>query len=255
MCIMLNVDRNTRVVLGSIMDDLMTIISQRLTRIRPVDRIEFILERCRNLRVLHLGCTDSPYTNIKFGTAGFLQTRICEVASRCVGIDIDKPAITWLKSQGLDNLHYCDVADVGDLLNTLSFVPEIVIAGEILEHIDNPGLFLKNLTTWMLPDTSLLLTVPNAFYIRNFFHTFLSREKTHPNHVAFYSHITINRLLMNSEFETDLVIPYFDHESNKKYRVKALIDKLFFWISPYFSNGLIAVAHPSVTRKSETEID
>ena len=215
----------------------------KLPRYKPVLRRSFILETCKNKRVLHLGCTDSPFTVDRLRDGSLLHLQICEVSERNVGIDIDAEAINLLNENGISDAFVCDAINAGQLMQKLAFTPDIVVVGEILEHLPNPGYCLSNLATFLDPDVSLLVSVPNALFVRSIAHLALGYEKTHPDHVAFYSPVTLHRLLSSSGFVVDRILPYTQVHTGFKQKLLAAIEKLFLWWQPYFSQGLIALAH------------
>ncbi len=66
---------------------------------------------------------------------------------------------------------------------------DIIIAGEIIEHLGCPGAFLRSTRFIMNTKTDLILTTPNVFSLKLFFHTSLRREKIHNDH-NYYFYIT-----------------------------------------------------------------
>jgi hypothetical protein len=60
---------------------------ERLHLRKPVDRVAFIAEECRNKRVLDIGCYDETAL-VKRDTEHWLHGRISAVAKSVVGIDI-----------------------------------------------------------------------------------------------------------------------------------------------------------------------
>lgn len=151
-----------------------------------VNRMEFILARCKDKTVLDLGCA---------GTAGdFAQfNRITSVASRAYGIDI-KPSRNTLVLD-LDDVScqhlLCDDAPI-----------ELVVIGEILEHLRNPGHLLDRiLRAW--PNTEVLVTVPNCFSLQAIKWQEKGTEQVADDHVAWYSWHTAKRLLEKSGYRID----------------------------------------------------
>src|SRR5215217_3157486 len=59
---------------------------ERVTVGQPVDRLEFIAERCRGKRVLDLGCLDETAL-VKRDTKHWLHGRLSDVAGEVLGID------------------------------------------------------------------------------------------------------------------------------------------------------------------------
>jgi hypothetical protein len=55
----------------------------------PVEKTEYILDRCQGKSVLHIGCTCYPNTATRLESDSFLHKRLSEVAGRLHGIDVD----------------------------------------------------------------------------------------------------------------------------------------------------------------------
>jgi len=118
---------------------------------------------------------------------------ICEVARETYGIDSSEEAVNFFLKQGIHNLYVGDVEKLQDF--ALSRVFEVVVCGELLEHLSNPGLALGGLKRFCRPDTVVIITVPNAFAIKGFLAVLGGGEVVHPDHVCYYSATTLSVLL------------------------------------------------------------
>ena len=77
---------------------------------------------------------------------------------------------------------------------------DVIVAGEMIEHLSNPGLFLKGIQRFMSKDTKLLITTINAYMGMRFWIYGLrgqggSFEPVHQDHVAYYSYSTLSLLI------------------------------------------------------------
>lgn len=138
------------------------------------DRAAFIIERCKSKRVLNLGCA-----------SGKLHEKIRVVASNLVGIDHKDP---------------CDVKMDLDALpypNTEIYpTTDLIVAGEVIEHLANPGNCLRWLRGYNSP---LLITVPNAFSTNQWLkHGY---EQVNLDHVCWYSYHTLKTLIERYGFK------------------------------------------------------
>ena len=93
---------------------------------------------------------------------------------------------------------------------------ELIVAGEIIEHLANPGNLLKVLRQISCP---LLITVPNAFSSAAAGHLSAGTENVNKAHVSWYSYTTLLTLTMRYNYSL----------------------KEFYWYSgkPLFAEGLI----------------
>lgn len=64
-------------------------------------RINFILEKCRNKKVLHLGCVDEGLTLERIRNKSLLHLQLIEIATEVWGVDISEHGIETLKKMAL----------------------------------------------------------------------------------------------------------------------------------------------------------
>jgi 2-polyprenyl-3-methyl-5-hydroxy-6-metoxy-1,4-benzoquinol methylase len=157
-----------------------------------VDREQFVLDMCKEKNVLHLGCADFPYTDESIKSGKWLHAKITSVASSCLGVDLDKESIEKLKNQyGVDNI----VEGNAEALNKCSDQKfDVIVAGEIIEHLNNPGMFLDSARDMLSPGGRLVITTTNAYCFRRFLRVLFSIESIHPDHTYYFSHTTLHTL-------------------------------------------------------------
>lgn len=217
--------------------------SHKLPGTRVVsDRDECILSYCRDKNVLNLGCVGSV-ESIKKGTS--LHLKIARVAKRAFGVDTSNEGLECLKEQNLPDLICQDVEAIGGLELPVSL--DIIVAGEVLEHLSNPGLCLQGASALMEPgETVLIITVPNAFSYRSFLSVLLSNsELVRSDHNFYFSYITIKSLLNGCDIEVVDVFPYSNlrlEMSLLKKICKTILNNTFLRYAPFISEGLIIVA-------------
>lgn len=138
-----------------------------------VDRAGFLLDLCRGQRVLEFGASGPMHEKIKGVSAAYLGVDR-EAGDRVVAFDLD------------------DVAQAS--LPAPDVVPEIIVGGEVLEHLSNPGWFLTRLRRQYAGITTVL-SVPNAFTDVGHAHILKGVENVNRDHVAWYSYRTLFTLL------------------------------------------------------------
>ena len=141
-----------------------------------VNRRQFVIERCTGKVVLDIGCA-----------SGELHAQLLPVVKQIYGIDKDSMAGPNYAQFDLDELGAPPV---------LPFVDrgiELIVCGETLEHLSNPGWLLNRIAT-SFPSAELLITVPNAFSRAGA--SWLARgvENVNRDHVAWYSYHTLKVL-------------------------------------------------------------
>lgn len=221
-----------------------------------VQRLPYIETRCRDRRVLHLGCTNWPYMEPMLSDGTLLHLRLGVIARTLWGIDADQEGLDALASRGVPNLVQGDLERLEDLDIPETF--DVIIAGEIIEHLSNPGLFLRGIRRFMTADTRLVLTTVNAYCAARIGTYFLAgrggrQEPVHPDHVAYYSYSTLHRLLDRHDLDVEAVSFYdigLEHRPYAPWHFKWLNDlSVRLWRQA--ADGLIV----ECTRRSMPDVD
>jgi len=161
------------------------------------DRDEHLVAMARGKRVLHVGCADWPITAER--SDDLLHARLTEASPDVVGIDISERGLEELRRRGFENVMHGDAQRLDEHFPDQHF--DLIVAGETLEHLPNPGLFLESARRVLRDDGTLLITVPNAFYLLRLIVLFLRRsEIVHRDHNYYFSIKTLNRLLATAGF-------------------------------------------------------
>lgn len=171
----------------------------KLEEISVCDRVEFIESICRGKDVLHLGCADAPFTADLLAKGALLHQRLMPVADELVGVDLSSEGIALMREAGIGNLVVLDSED--PLHAALGRRFDVVVAGELIEHVLNAGLLLESIKTVMHADSVLVLTSPNFCPIKRVIRLVARREEVHPDHICYYSRATLTRLLAQTGLE------------------------------------------------------
>jgi len=159
---------------------------------KTVDRVAFILKHCAGKRVL------------EFGASGTLTEEIRKVADWYYGVDRNDGV--GVQAFDLDALGYSIEYEFGPDLPRID-KPEMIVCGEILEHLGNPLWFLVRLRR-QYAGTPTIITVPNAFshaaqhWLKKGF------ENVNRDHVAWYSPKTISVLLERAGYTVGQLFYY-----------------------------------------------
>ncbi len=185
-----------------------------------VERDSEIIELCRGKSVLHLGCvgfTDCPVSEkIKMAKES-LHAAITEVAEKCVGVDLDGGTVRQLTDHEVfDNLVEGDV----EKLQALDLSPQkfdLVVAGDIIEHLSNPGLMLDGIRERLLPEGELLVTTPNSFGIASWIRVLTGRFTEGAQHVLCFNPITLSQLLERHGLEVTSASTCYQSRAEQNY--------------------------------------
>ena len=102
-------------------------------KIPLVHRVEYLKEVCRDRKVLHLGCTNWPFTDEALKDDALLHLTLQKVAGELWGLDADVNGLEALTKLGVKNIHYADCEKLDEL--DLSDQFDVIIAGEMIEHL------------------------------------------------------------------------------------------------------------------------
>ena len=224
---------------------------ERLSVSRPVDRIRYIREACAGCTVLDLGAMDETAWDAKRGRGTWLHEEISRAASRVEGIDNSAlvPA-EGLRTGPNSMIRRGDVGDPERLVAATEEPPDVVVAGELIEHLENPLQFLKRFaTTARLSGKTLILSTPNATALHNVLIALTGRESTHHDHLCVLSYKTLNTLCMRAGFAEWEIIPYFARFTEMQERHAGVVRlavraaectvNAFEWLFPLLSFGYI----------------
>jgi len=211
-----------------------------------VDRTSFFVEQCVGKSVLHLGCTNYPYTEESVRENMLLHTQLEKVAGELYGLDADQAGIDELTRLGSTNILKADLERLDDLNLDKTF--DIIIAGDMVEHLNNPGLFLNGTRRFMGPETRLILSTINAYCGMRFLWYGLRGKRgkvefVHPDHVAYYSYSTLKLLVERHGMKVENFLFYDigrEHRPHNRWFLNALND-VCVRVAPQWADGLIAV--------------
>lgn len=172
---------------------------------KPVDRLSYIADACIGKSVLDVGCYDETAL-MKRDTEHWLHGRIGAVARKVIGLDNsaaipDEGLLTGacsriLRDDGVDPRSDSIGCDV-----------DIIVAGEFIEHIDQPIEFLRNMKA-RFPGRELVISTPNGSTFANTVLGMARREVQHPDHIHVFSYKILNTLCTRASLEDWKIIPY-----------------------------------------------
>jgi 2-polyprenyl-3-methyl-5-hydroxy-6-metoxy-1,4-benzoquinol methylase len=202
------------------------------------EREAHILERCRGRSVLHLGCADAPFLDERLATGTLLHAKLLAIAPETVGLDSDPQSVERMRSLMRAPIFVGSAESLSVDLGRF----DVVVAGELIEHLNNPGLFLESVKRVLTVDGELIITTPNAFCLRRALRVAVGTESVHPDHVSYYSHATLSALLARFGFAVIFAANYplprgapLSHD---------LFERATRIISPTLLEGLFYVAAP-----------
>lgn len=173
---------------------------------RPVDRLDFIADHCVGKVVLDIGCFDETAL-VKRETRHWLHGRLAAKAKVVVGVDNS----TKIPREGLQTAAnaaiYCgDGVHVDESLAGRNDY-DVIVAGEFIEHIENPLEFFSEMKA-RFPGRELLISTPNGVSFANTLLGLIGREVQHHDHLHNFTFKILNTLCLRAGFTRWEIIPY-----------------------------------------------
>ncbi len=149
----------------------------KIPRAPVFNRVDYLLKAVEGKVVLDLGAS------------GPAALRLQKAAKEYHGVD-------WELNDEIENFYQLDI----ESLLSLPDIPglELIIAGEVIEHLSNAGRFLCLLYASGVP---VILTTPNARSIAGYKWGDKGTECVNRDHVAWYSYHTLKTLIERHGFE------------------------------------------------------
>jgi 2-polyprenyl-3-methyl-5-hydroxy-6-metoxy-1,4-benzoquinol methylase len=180
---------------------------------KEVDRAAFILERVTGKRVL------------EFGATGAMHDAVVEVAAHVFGVDRENgPGVHGFDLDAIEFENNGEWETQTGLPNYDN--PDIILCGEVIEHLSNPGWFLTRLHK-QHPGVPVLISVPNAFTKVGSSYLAKGLENVNVDHVAWYSPRTLKTLLNRAGYD--------------------IAEFAWYHGTPPYAEGMIVMAHTRVT--------
>jgi SAM-dependent methyltransferase len=131
-------------------------------------------------RVLDLGCRDGALTQAYAG------------GNEIVGVDADSEALAEAEKLGIETRW----ADLDDALPFDEAAFDVVVAGELLEHLRDPRRVVAEVRRVLRPGGTFVGSVPNAYRLKNRLRFVLGRKpEDDPTHLQMFSPADVRRLL------------------------------------------------------------
>lgn len=211
-------------------------------------RVDLIKNLCVNKKIIHIGCVDHiPLIKEKVSNDIWLHKLIMDVSKKVIGVDINKEGIEYIRKEyNIDNLVCADI--------TTDSIPEIenekwdyMILGEIIEHVNNPILFLSNiLEKYKGTVKEIYITAPNIM-VRSRFEDMLtnSSELINSDHRFWFTPFTLAKVMVLAGFN-DIKLDFTDTAAISK--PMALVRKMKTFAGKksefpfYYFNSIVGVA-------------
>ena len=173
---------------------------ESFVRRRPVDyydeRVRAMISLTSGPRVLHVGaCGNVKPKRVQM--PHFAQAGLVDAGFSVLATDINEDGLRWMRDEMGYEVAYLDAQRIdpeGEKFDT-------IFAGELIEHLPNPGLFLTGCATRLKDDGVLVLSTPNPFtLIHLLLYTFRFPRGFNPEHCCWFDRQTLEQLLAASGY-------------------------------------------------------
>jgi 2-polyprenyl-3-methyl-5-hydroxy-6-metoxy-1,4-benzoquinol methylase len=210
------------------------------------DRRRLISDIVRDRDVLDMGCIDHTLDSRRRGM--WLHDHIRKAARSVLGLDYEQAEVDKLVREGYQVV----AADATrfDLGKTF----DVVVAGELIEHLLNAEGFLTSVRAHLRPEGKLVLTTPNAICLAYFLENLLvGHELDNKDHSCLYTPTTLQTLLRKHGFEIEAVVHVaestaYAHDSaliRFLVHIKLGLEVVCGWLRPSLCQRLVVVARLS----------
>lgn len=166
------------------------------------DKVAWIEKFIDGKKVLDLGCIRHNLEETK--KAGWLHGIIVERARETVGVDYLSDEVTALNAQG----YHMICANVETMRINDKF--EVIVAGDLIEHLSNFGMFLERLSEHLAPNGVVLITTPNPINLLRFVRAlFTGTAGANPEHTCWFTEKVLRQLAARYHFEV-FEVAYID---------------------------------------------
>lgn len=166
-----------------------------------VERIDYLREMATGRRVVHLGFADARCAEFHIDRGMWLHAALGEVATDIVGLDLDADGVAAAREAGYRA--FCVDCRDATAVAALGLEPaEVVVIGELIEHLDDPGAMLDAVKSLVATNGVIVITTPNGHGLFNVCAALAGRELNHPDHVTLYSWFTLSNLLARHGWRT-----------------------------------------------------
>jgi hypothetical protein len=173
-----------------------------------VTREAVITGMIKEKNVIHIGCSDHiQVINEKIKSNTWLHKLITDNALKCIGIDIDRESIEFIKNKlGYENVFRGDITtDLFDNLKSEKW--DYAVFGELLEHIDNPVNFLKAFKKNYGENVSdFIITVPSIYNTHQFKNMMNYKEIINSDHRFWFTPYTISKVVASAGYKPEKII-------------------------------------------------
>ncbi len=207
-----------------------------------VSRFDFLLNYCKQKSVLHLGCTSGKFLPDKIQQRNSLHVYLNSVTNELYGVDIHTSSLQIMSEYfNITNLYHGDVERLDKVNIDRQF--DVILAGDIIEHLSNPGMMLDGIHRFMHQDSILIISTNNSFSLPAFIRFAVGKYVEHEDHVFVFSPYVLYNILERHDFKPiDIYGAYTRPAYGLKEKVIYFLGMPFLKLRPGTAGTIIILA-------------
>lgn len=199
------------------------LLFKRIQKSRKSEKAILIPALCAGKRVLDVGCVGQ---DIDYNNPGWLHNKIRNAAISLDGVDIADEGIRALRDKGYSIY-------TPDELRTSGKSYDLIVMSDVIEHVNDPIVFLKFYSAFLAEKGSIIITTPNAHGIRNFTNILFRNDfAVNTEHTFWFCAKTIMEVAERAEL--NFVEFYWLDEYFKLNEIKEMKFKIIHIINRFF---------------------
>lgn len=174
-------------------------------------------------RVLNVGCVQNPEIHFELANR----------SSSLIGIDLDADGLKKFKERDFEVY----LMNAEQIRFDKKF--DIIIAGEIIEHLNNPGIFLESALNHINENGKIIISTPNISSILLYFFVVVLNRSQDPTHVFYFDEKNLESLVLRYDLRVH-TLKYIPPsiKGKEKFGVLFYLGALFANLGFYFSKRL-----------------
>lgn len=212
---------------------------QEFTRIGHV--LDILKPLISGRKLLDIGCIGHDL-DFRRGNGTFYFDRFQKIARYARGIDILDTAVQKARAMGYNVVK----GDAETYRDDTGY--DVVFAGELVEHLSNPGRFFECCRENLGEDGLVVLTTPNTYSLARLTRVLFRRTNeppVNPEHTFYYTPLTLGELAGRHGFAVRAIY-YSDYDYGAwpfslKKRIGLRLNSLLCRVFPQFSQSFVMV--------------
>ncbi len=199
-------------------------------------RNDHILKLVVGPDILDIGCSDH---SLRIDSPYWLHGQLRKKFPSVAGVDLNDENIQKMRELGFENLTAASAEDF-----SLKAKFDTIVAGELIEHLSNPGLFFRRCMEHLKSGGRLVISTPYVFGLLNVFYAYLKYPKTCQNdeHAMWFCPKTLIELAARYDFYPDRWELIEDYEFDNK--------STAYWIFVRLMTTIGRIVFPARLRKN-----